>query len=334
MRTPVILCVLLLLSIICSAITINTAPVGDPGNAADTRYSSPGYGSVGYAYNIGKYEVTAGQYAEFLNAVATTDLYGLYNTRMGDVSTYAGCNIQRSGSPGSYTYSVTADWARRPVNYVSFWDACRFVNWMSTGSTEIGAYTLGGYNDTDGRWIQRNSNWKWAVTNENEWYKAAFYKSGGTNAGYWDYATQSNSAPVNDLGDPTDPGNNATYYDGTDYTIGLPSWRTEVGSHENSESAYGTFDQGGNVWELNEAIPYQDSTTAYRGERGGGFYADLGDGTDMSYVLRAYHRTYMNPLDENFEGGFRVVQSVPEPASLVILACGMIPILALRRRKA
>ena len=28
------------------------------------------YGSVGYAYNIGKYEVTAGQYTEFLNAVA------------------------------------------------------------------------------------------------------------------------------------------------------------------------------------------------------------------------------------------------------------------------
>jgi HEAT repeat protein len=39
---------------------------------------------------------------------------------------------------------------------------------------------------------------------------------------------------------------------GTDYTIGPPHYRTEVGAHENSESAYGTFDQGGNVQEFNE----------------------------------------------------------------------------------
>ena len=27
-------------------------------------------------------------------------------------------------------------------------------------------------------------------------FKAAYYKGGGTNADYWDYATQSNSAPT------------------------------------------------------------------------------------------------------------------------------------------
>ena len=50
-----------------------------------------------------------------------------------------------------------------------------------------------------------------------------------------------------------DPGNNATFkFDsGTDdgLTIGSPYYRTGVGAHENSESPYGTFDQGGNVWE-------------------------------------------------------------------------------------
>jgi hypothetical protein len=44
-------------------------PVGDPGNAADTT----GYGSVGYPYQMGKYDVTVGQYCGFLNAVAKTD---------------------------------------------------------------------------------------------------------------------------------------------------------------------------------------------------------------------------------------------------------------------
>ena len=44
-----------------------------------------------------------------------------------------GCKIQRSGSSGSYTYSVAADWANRPVNYVSWGDAARFANWLHNG---------------------------------------------------------------------------------------------------------------------------------------------------------------------------------------------------------
>ena len=43
-----------------SAVDIITVPVGNPGNADDTY--DDGYGGVDYTYNIGKYEVTAGQY--------------------------------------------------------------------------------------------------------------------------------------------------------------------------------------------------------------------------------------------------------------------------------
>ena len=35
-------------------------------------------GAVDYNYSIGKFEVTTGQYTEFLNAVAVTDTYSLY----------------------------------------------------------------------------------------------------------------------------------------------------------------------------------------------------------------------------------------------------------------
>ena len=49
-------------------VVIETVTVGNPGNADDTH--GDGYGGVDYVYNIGKFEVTAGQYAEFLNAVA------------------------------------------------------------------------------------------------------------------------------------------------------------------------------------------------------------------------------------------------------------------------
>ena len=42
-----------------------------------------GYGSVPYTFQMGKYDVTTGQYTAFLNAVAKTDPYGLYNTQHG-----------------------------------------------------------------------------------------------------------------------------------------------------------------------------------------------------------------------------------------------------------
>ena len=62
-------------------VEIDWVTVGDPGNADDTH--GAGYGGVDYVYWIGKYEVTNAQYAEFLNAVAATDTYALYNTAMG-----------------------------------------------------------------------------------------------------------------------------------------------------------------------------------------------------------------------------------------------------------
>ena len=98
---------------VAQAVTIDLVTVGNPGNEPDTRYETPGYGAVDYVYQIGQFEVTAGQYCEFLNAVAATDTYGLYNTGMYYPEGF-GCNIKRTGPPGSYSYSVAADWANRP----------------------------------------------------------------------------------------------------------------------------------------------------------------------------------------------------------------------------
>jgi formylglycine-generating enzyme required for sulfatase activity len=142
------------MAVVCQtaqAVTIEMVKVGNPGNAPDTEIMSDGsrtsgYGSVGYVYQIGKYEVTAGQYTEFLNAVAKADPNGLYNTAMGSTPG-DGANILRTGT--SSNYRVAADWADRPVNYVSFWDAARFANWLHNGqptgvqglgTTEGGAY--------------------------------------------------------------------------------------------------------------------------------------------------------------------------------------------------
>lgn len=315
---------------------LETVTVGDPGNAADTRSSSPAYGSVAYTYSIGKYEVTAAQYCDFLNAKAKTYKYGLYNSNMiyQAYSYWLGCNIQCSGSSGNYTYSVASDWANRPVNLVSFWDACRFVNWLNNGQgdgdTETGAYTLNGYNNDYNSTISRNAGAKWFLPSEYEWYKAAYYKGGGTNAGYWDYATQSNTAPSNQVLS-TDPGNSANYYiDG--YSVGKPYYRTSVGEFENSASPYGTFDQCGNVLEWNEDVTVVDGFSyAFRRLRGGDFY-DSASLTSTSIVSP--------PTKEYSKVGFRVAympdgwQPVPEPSSLIALTGGLVSLLGIRRRRA
>lgn len=305
---------------------LETVIVGDPGNAPDTRYATPGYGSIAYTYEIGKYEVTAAQYCDFLNHKAKADPYGLYNASMWS-DTY-GCKIEQTGSSGSYSYRVASDWANRPVNFVSFWDSCRFVNWLHNGqgdgSTEAGAYALNGYTGEDGRWVERNTDARWFVPSEDEWYKAAYYKANGRNAGYWDYPTQSDELPSNTGGDGyTDPGNHANYWN-NGYTLGSPYWRTSVGEFENSASAYGTYDQGGNVWEWTEAIYYQGDYYTCRALRAGSFY-EYDD-------LRAVHRGYNVSTDEFATMGFRVA-AVPEPSSLIVLAGGLGMLAGLRRRK-
>ena len=115
--------------------------MGNAGNAGELSGSGVGgygpdrvCGAVAYEYNIGKYEVTAGQYVEFLNAVAATDTYGLYTALMG--SGRYGSKIERSGSSGSYTYSVAIDWANRPVNYVNWGDTARFVKLATQRSAD------------------------------------------------------------------------------------------------------------------------------------------------------------------------------------------------------
>jgi len=135
-------------------LTVPMVTVGNPNNAAasatNTTYPSSysgayGYGSVSYAYQIGTTEVTVSQYATFLNAVAASDPYGLYNTNMGTDLNIAG--ITRSGSSGNYSYTPLSGTGNLPIAYTSFFDAARFVNWLQNGAqqngnTESGTYTM------------------------------------------------------------------------------------------------------------------------------------------------------------------------------------------------
>jgi hypothetical protein len=125
---------------------IEFVPIGNLGNANDEADSNGlAFGRVDYQYNISKYETTYGQYVEFLNAVAKSDPYQLFNEGMEIDKLLNG--ITQTGTDGNYRYSlIDSISANKPVNYVNFLDAVRFANWMNngqgTGSTETGAYTI------------------------------------------------------------------------------------------------------------------------------------------------------------------------------------------------
>jgi sulfatase modifying factor 1 len=320
-------------------VTIDTVAVGDPGNVADTT----GYGAVADVFAIGKYEVTIGQYSTFLNSVAsvTSDSYivNLWNANMATDLNIAGISRSGDGSLASpYIYSVigpsgitpagASSAGNRPISYVSWFDAARFANWMNNGatngaSTETGAYTLNG--STSGVDFTKNAGATWWIPSEDEWYKAAYYKGGGTNAGYWDYPTQSDSAPGNNIGGAENQANH--YYDSfsvtdqTGFVHPAQNYLSDAGAFANSEGAYGTYDQGGNVFEWNDTVI--DSS---RGARGGS-WRDRG-----GIALHQGWRGFLLPTEENPDTGFRVA-TVPEPSTYALLLMTGAGALWLARRK-
>ena len=304
------------------AVEIETVPVGNPGNSPDNT----GYGAVDYEYRIGKYEVTNAQYCAFLNAVAPngTDPYDLYSTDMAD-SSYGGITFMQ-GNPSGSKYAAKPGRAGKPVNYVNFWDACRFTNWLhngqGSGDTETGAYTLMP-DDIVNNAVRRNPESKWAITSEDEWYKAAYYD--GASSGYYNYPTGSDVIPT------------AEAPSGTNMTSGSANYlwvirdMSDVGAYTSkpSDSPYGTLDQAGNVWEWNETI-----NGGARGLRGGSFISRYDFyGNAYGYGMYSSCRVSTVPplTGVSAELGFRVVQ-IPEPTTLVLLSLGGLAMIRRRKR--
>jgi len=321
-------------------VKIELCPVGNPGNQADPATAVAGpesgvplllsklinvqpaidYGRVDYAYEIGKYDVTVAQYTAFLNAVARNDPYGLYTWQMSTAGNSSGqstaAGIKQSGAAGSYTYSVIGDSGNDPATFVSWFDAARFCNWLHNGqptdgveragTTETGAYTLNG--DTTTGLETRNAGAKWWLPSENEWYKAAYYDPTLNQGagGYWRYATRSNVARGNRVGGEA---NQANYRNAKGYCLMQNSvyiqlhtnYLTPVGAFKNSASAYGTYDQNGNVSQWNDSIVgVAKNGIKCRGWRGGSWSSwpvMLGsDGAALNHT----------PQYEGSDTGFRV----------------------------
>jgi formylglycine-generating enzyme required for sulfatase activity len=200
------------------------AYVGDPGNQPDRlepvvkdgviEHDDIAIGAVEHDYLIQRFPLTTAEWCEFLNAIPNPQsvlALGQMNGRFATLRLKARTvfeaiedGLQFEPLPGS---------ARRPIGHVSWLSAARLANWLANGrgDTENGAYDL-----SQPYPIQRNAVNPYTglpptywIPTDDEWHKAAYYKGGSINAGYWSYATQSDEPPR--------PANLGRGWNGSDY---------------------------------------------------------------------------------------------------------------------
>ena len=185
------------------------ALIEDLNNKSDTN----GYGRVNYPYSIGKFEVTVCEYVEFLNSC-----FRFRNTSFTSHLNFSIPNTIRSiydQDIGGYVYYIFNDFGNKPITNINFHNAARYCNWLhhdkpnaetirtTRGATGFSIIDAGAY-DFNQEMINlpsqyrpfRTSEAKFWIPSENEWYKAAYYKGGNSDAGYWGYPCRSNSAPA------------------------------------------------------------------------------------------------------------------------------------------
>jgi sulfatase modifying factor 1 len=286
-------------------VTFDWATVGNPGNAPDTLVMTKGpaadfttgYGSVGYTYQISKYDVTNSQYVQFLNAVDPTGSNALriYNTKMGDptanpqgLANTGGIDRNVTATDGS-KYSVKSGQENYPATWINWASGARFVNWLANGQgaggTEGGVYDMAAIpsNNSSATPPTRAPGATIFLPSENEYYKAAYYdptKNGGA-GGYWQYGTRSDTGPASvappgstnaaNIGAGTDGQSGGTVAvtmatTGSAYDASV-SYLTAAGAYTAATSAYGLYDVEGLVYNWTEATrtSFGNQLPIYRG---------------------------------------------------------------------
>lgn len=172
-----------------------------------------------------------------------------------------------------------------------------------------------------GRGLYRHKDAFYFLPSEDEWYKAAYHRKDGVTGNYWTYPTGNNSEP-DGLDLPDDTNYEAVFSEGPS-RFGVNAI-TDVGS---ASSPYGTYGQGGNVFEWMESAfdEGNDTEAEFRVRRGGAT-------SSPSSSLKSATKLATDPTYSDTDFGFRVA-SVPEPsASMLMIGTGMACLLKRHRR--
>jgi hypothetical protein len=291
-----------------NAFSMEFVPIGNPGNSADTTGSPNPAGSVAYAYNMGKFEVSR-------DMVTKASAAGNLGITLADMTSLGGNGVSR------------------PATGVTWNEAARLVNWLNTSQGFTPAYkftsapdgTAATANQNIALWVLgdagfnaanpfRNSQAHYFLPSVDEWYKAAYYNP--TTGTYVDYPTGSNAPPTAVASGTA--ANSAVY--GQALATGPADIMLAGGL-----SFYGTMGQGGNVteWGETEFDLINNSETASRTVRGGTW-------TNTSGNLLATVRVNNLPTAEALNIGFRVA-SIPESSPALFGALLTVAVMAWRR---
>ncbi|MDA1008900.1 MAG: hypothetical protein O2800_07890 [Planctomycetota bacterium] len=213
-------------------IEIDLVGVGDPGNEAlpiinfnptfpTAANATEFVGAVSYDYEIGRFEVTVNQWVSFLNTVdpSGANVRGLWDVAMSpDTDPKYGSVRQVLSAPVGARYQLASPvWSQRPIAWIDFFRAARFINalynghhertvdgngvaryrcWLSQ-NTETGAYDLRNQ-ATFGAYATRGVRSGFVLPSQDEWIKAAYFSHVPTPSGshYWRYPTQSDEPPT------------------------------------------------------------------------------------------------------------------------------------------
>lgn len=279
-----------------TTVTMDLVSIGNAGNAADTTGDPNPCGAVAYPYRIGRYEVSAAQWAVVTGADAAV------------------------GNAGNWSGS-------QPTASTSWHEAAKFCNWLTTGHYDQGYYAIDGGGLATPNALSHQAYWAangttFFIPTEDEWYKAAYYNPSG--ASYYDYPTESDTVP----GAVT--GGTAPYTAVYGAAASVPAGVDDSGGL----GPYGTMGQSGNVWEWNETLIGSDRGLrgGAFGEHGDGHLTG-GAGYYFRAVFRA---SYDPANDSNNTVGFRVaaIGVVPEPTSLALLGLSALALCRRARRRA
>ena len=154
------------------SVSIDFVAIKDPWNDPRKEPTRP-YGYVDHPYQIGKYEVSAAQFARVLAA----------DSRVGD------------GDESHWVSQQIGTAIQSPAANVSWLEAAKFCNWLTSGSAYNGVYLFdntGKYSRTDRKAALSTYTNIYALPTDDEWYKAACY----TGNGYSDYTFGSSILPL------------------------------------------------------------------------------------------------------------------------------------------
>lgn len=285
--------------------------IGNPGNAADTTGIPNPVGSVGYIYEMGKYEVSE-------------QMITKYNAEFGNENSLVVTHLNQGPN--------------RPATSITWNEAARFINWLNTSTGGFAAYKFGstGVNDAPVLWTvsdlldydasnpYRSKRTRFVLPTSNEWYKAAYFNP--SNGTYYDFPTGSNTAPV-------------AVSSGTLANTAVYGQSEFQGSAEVDKagglSPYGVMGLGGNVWEWEETSfdLNNNSGSKDRALRGGHWYEG------SSYLSSTFRGNGGGPFFSDGRVGFRVAMvtpssgEVPEPTSIAIFGLGALGLAYHARRK-